>query len=159
MLRPRQSETRQGRLQLTYALSEILLCPASQKNQPRRLTGRFRRGVLRDARKLVAEYQVVLHSEAGHWYGRGLELPNVFGDGASADACIADTRDGLCGAAALLLERGQRPPSPARQGTRTQQVNVRLTAEEKAVLEATAKNKGFKGLSDFLRAAALGAVG
>ena len=57
-----------------------------------------------------------------------------------------------------LLERGQRPPAPARQGTRTQQVNVRLTAEEKAVLEATAKNQGFKGLSDLLRAAALDAA-
>ncbi len=57
-----------------------------------------------------------------------------------------------------MLEQRQRPPSPARQGTRTQQVNVRLTAEEKAVLESTAKSKGFKGLSDFLRAAALDAV-
>ena len=46
-------------------------------------------------------------------------------------------------------------PSPARQGTLTQQVNVRLTAEEKAVLESTAKSRGFKGLSDFLRAAGL----
>ncbi len=59
---------------------------------------------------------------------------------------------------ACLLEDGQKPPTPAREGTRTQQVNVRLTAEEKAVLETTAKRKGFKGLSDFLRSAALDAV-
>jgi hypothetical protein len=38
-------------------------------------------------------------------------------------------------------------------------VNVRLTAEEKAVLESKAKNRGLKGLSAFLRAAALDAVG
>ena len=44
-----------------------------------------------------------------------------------------------------MLEQGQRPPSPARQGARTQQVNVRLTADEKAVLESTAKSRGFKG--------------
>jgi hypothetical protein len=34
----------------------------------------------------------------------------------------------------------------------------RLTAPEKAVLETTAKRKGFKGLADFLRAAALDTV-
>ncbi len=115
--------------------------------------------VLKEARKIAAEYQVILHCEEGHWYGRGLELPHVFGDGVTADACIAETRLALCGAVACMIERGQRPPSPAREGTRTQQVNVRLTAEEKAVLEAAAKNQGFKGLSDFLRAAALDTVG
>jgi uncharacterized protein (DUF1778 family) len=35
------------------------------------------------------------------------------------------------------------------------QVNVRVTAEEKALLEATARRKGYSGLSDFIRAAAL----
>jgi uncharacterized protein (DUF1778 family) len=57
---------------------------------------------------------------------------------------------------AYLLEEGQRPPTSAREGTRTAQVNVRLTAEEKVLLEATAKRKGFSGLSDFVRAAAIG---
>jgi hypothetical protein len=32
---------------------------------------------------------------------------------------------------------------------------VRLTNEEKALLEATAKRQGYSGLSDFFRAAAL----
>jgi predicted RNase H-like HicB family nuclease len=118
----------------------------------------FSAQVLKEARRMAAEYQVIPHCETGHWYGRGLELPHVFGDGKTTDRCIADTQEALCGAVACMLEQGQRPPSPARQGTRTQQVNVRLTAEEKAVLEATAKGKGFKGLSDFLRAAALDAV-
>jgi uncharacterized protein (DUF1778 family) len=39
--------------------------------------------------------------------------------------------------------------------TRTAQVNVRLTAEEKALLESTAKRKCYSGLSDFIRAAAI----
>jgi len=56
---------------------------------------------------------------------------------------------------AVMLEQGQRPPSPARAGTRAMQVNVRLTAEEKALLESTAKRKGYSGLSDFIRAAAI----
>jgi predicted RNase H-like HicB family nuclease len=114
--------------------------------------------VLKEARQIAAEYQVLMHCEEGHWYGRSLEMPHVFGDGKTADVCIQDTQEALCGAVACLLEEGKKPPFPAREGTRTQQVNVRLTAEEKAVLESTAKRKGFKGLSDFLRAAALDAV-
>jgi hypothetical protein len=55
----------------------------------------------------------------------------------------------------VLLEQGQNPPAPASEGTRTQQVNVRLTSEGKLLLESTAKRKGFKGLSDFIRTAAL----
>jgi uncharacterized protein (DUF1778 family) len=35
------------------------------------------------------------------------------------------------------------------------QANVRLTPEEKAILESRAKAKGFRGLSDYIRAAAL----
>ena len=118
----------------------------------------FSAQVLKEARRIAAEYQVILHCEAGHWYGRGLELPHVFGDGKTVDRLHRRYQEAPCGAVACMLEQGQRPRSPARQGTRTQQVNVRLTAEEKAVLEATAKSKGFKGLSDFLRAAVLDVV-
>ena len=42
-----------------------------------------------------------------------------------------------------MLEEGQRPPTPSRAGTRTMQVNVRLTAEEKVLLESTAKRQGY----------------
>jgi predicted RNase H-like HicB family nuclease len=115
----------------------------------------FPAAVMKEARKAAAKYQVILYREDGHWFGRGLELPHVFGDGKTADRCIADTQEALSGAVAWMLEQGRMPPAPARQGTRTQQVNVRLTAEEKITLESTAKRKGFKGLSDFLRAAAL----
>ncbi len=84
-----------------------------------------------------------------------MELPHVFGDGPTVERCVEETREALIGAVALLLEEGSRPPAPARENTRTQQVNVRLTAEEKILLESTSKRKGFNGLSDFIRAAAL----
>jgi len=115
----------------------------------------FVRKVLSEARKLAEQYQVIVSREQGRWYGRGLELPHVFGDGPTAADCIAETRKALTAATAYLLEQGQRPPTPARMGRRTQQVNVRLSAEEKAILETTARRKGFQGLSDFVRAAAL----
>jgi predicted RNase H-like HicB family nuclease len=111
--------------------------------------------VMGKAKKIAQEYQVILVCEDGHWYGRGLELPNVHGDGKTVAQCVESTREAFGGWVAYLLEEGQRPPTPAREGARTMQVNVRLTAEEKALLEVTAKHKGFSGLSDFVRAAAM----
>jgi predicted RNase H-like HicB family nuclease len=107
---------------------------------------------------MVSDYQIIVECEDGHWYGRGLELPHVYGDGETAEQCIDSTREALAAAVAYLLEAGQVPPTPARHGKRTTQVNVRLTADEKAILENTARRKGFEGLSDFLRAAAMEAV-
>jgi predicted RNase H-like HicB family nuclease len=113
---------------------------------------------LEQAQAIVANYQIILTSEDGEWYGRGLELSHVFGDGPTPARCIDNTREALTAAVAYILEQGQTPPSPAKQGKRTTQVNVRLTAEEKTILEATARRNGFEGLSDFLRATALEAV-
>lgn len=111
-----------------------------------------------EARHVAAGYQVIVNQEDGHWYGRGLELPHAFGDGATPEACIRNTREAFTVAVAYLLEQGRRPPAAAQSGMRTKQVNVRLTDDEKALLEATARRKGFEGLSDFIRAAALEAT-
>ncbi len=115
----------------------------------------FDKDMLARARLIADSYQVILSLEDSHWYGRGLELPRVFGDGPTVERCVQDTRDALTGAVALLLEGGSRLPTPARENTRTQQVNVRLTAEERILLETASKRKGFNGLSDFIRTAAL----
>jgi hypothetical protein len=85
-------------------------------------------------------------------------MPFVLGDGNSPASCIASTRAALVAAVAYLLEQGRPPVPAARLGRRSLQVNVRLTAEEKALLEGTARRKGFEGLSDYMRAAALEAA-
>ncbi|MCE9555589.1 MAG: hypothetical protein K8T91_19750 [Planctomycetes bacterium] len=108
-----------------------------------------------NARQIAEQYQVILGLDAGHWYGRGLELPDVMADGRTADGCARAVREALTGAVAYLLERGDRPPTPARSGNRSQQVNVRLTTEEKLLLEQAARRKGFVGLSDFIRTVAV----
>ena len=82
-------------------------------------------------------------------------MPTAFGDGRTVQAAVADTREALVTAVAYMLEKGRTPPAPAREGNRSTQVNVRLTVEEKAVLESKAKAKGFRGLSDFIRASVL----
>jgi len=104
---------------------------------------------------VAGHYQVILECEAGRWYGRGLELPHVFADGATPDECVRATQEVLAAAVAFLIEGGQTPPAPARAARRTHQVNVRFTAEERAVIESTSHRKGFSGLSDYIRAAAL----
>ncbi len=127
---------------------------AKSKNSSKAIDRPFASDLLEQAGELAQQYQVILAFEDGQWYGRGLELPQVYGDGRTPGQCVADTREALITAVATLLERGDKPPAPARSGQRTTQVNVRLTAEEKSLLEATASSKGFSGLSDFMRAIA-----
>ena len=128
---------------------------AKSKKSARAIDRPIDADVMAKAQTIAQAYQIILACEDGHWYGRGLEMPRVFGDGKTANLCIENTREALTAADAYLLEEGQRPPQPASEGTRTMQVNVRLTAEEKALLEVTAKRKGFTGLSDYVRAAAM----
>lgn len=111
--------------------------------------------VWKKAEAIVANYQIVLAVEDAEWYGRGLELPTVMSDGKTAAACVKNTREALAVTVATLLEDGEAIPPAAKQNVRDQQVNIRLSAAEKAALEAAAAGRGFRGLSDFVRDAAL----
>ncbi len=119
----------------------------------------FDPAVLADAKQIAEQYQVVLSLEEGHWYGRGLELPNIMADGKTVNQCVRSLQEAFVGWVAYLLETGQQPQAPARTKKRTKQVNVRLTDEEKLLLETASKQEGYVGLSDFIRAAAVKAVG
>jgi len=107
------------------------------------------------AKKIAADYEIVMWFEDEEWYGRGLELPHTYGDGKTPAACIASVRQGLIATVATMLEDGDRPPAPARTGGRTEQVNIRLTAGEKALLENRSRAGGFRGISDYVRASVL----
>jgi predicted RNase H-like HicB family nuclease len=115
----------------------------------------FDAAVLGKAKEIVADYEIVVAFEDGQWYGHGLELPGAHGDGKTPQAAVADTREAMIGVVAYMLEEGERPPEPARQGHRTVQINIRVTPEEKAVLESRSRAKGFRGLSDFIRTSVL----
>jgi len=115
----------------------------------------FDPAILARARKIAAEYEIVIWFEDGEWYGRGLELPHTYGDGKTPSACIASVRRGLAATVATMLEDGERPPAPARAGERTEQINVRLTAAEKVLLENRSRAGGFRGISDYVRASVL----
>jgi predicted RNase H-like HicB family nuclease len=119
----------------------------------------FDKKILAKARKIAAQYEVIMSFEDGQWYGKGVEMPTVFGDGKTPNDCIGNTREAFVAAVAYLLETGQAVPTPSKEGKRTEQVNVRLTAEEKVILSAYAKSKGYRGLGDYLRASALNIKG
>ena len=115
----------------------------------------FSRKVLAAARRFVVAYDIVLHREGGEWYGHALEYPEAMGDGKTPAACINATQKALIAGIATMIEAGDTPPAPARQGVRSVQVNVRLTHEEKLILETAAGQKGFRGVSDLMRTGAL----
>jgi predicted RNase H-like HicB family nuclease len=111
--------------------------------------------LLRQAREIADTYHLILHFEDGDYYGRALEMPGVMNDGKTPDECVEKTRDILTTAIAYLMEKGEPVPTSASENTRTEQVNVRLTAEEKLLLEEAARSKGYRGVSDFVRSASL----
>jgi predicted RNase H-like HicB family nuclease len=107
------------------------------------------------AHEISDNYQIILDNEDGEFYGRGLEMPNVYGEGKTANACVKDTREALFAAVATMIEMNETPPLPAHDNARTEQVNIRLSLIEKDVLKALAKSHGFRGLGDFIRTRAL----
>ena len=128
---------------------------AKSKSSSKALDRPFDAAVLKRAREVAGQYQIILQSEDGDYYGRGLEMPYVMSDGKTPDACVRATREALTVAVATLLEAGSPPPAPASERKRTEQVNVRLTPEEKLLLEEAARSRGFRGLGDFVRSTAL----
>ena len=129
-----------------------------EKSSLKKIDRRFATTLLRNARDIADSYQIILSFEDGEYYGRGLEMPHVMNDGKTPDECVAKTRDILTTAIAYLLENGEVPPSPASENKRSEQVNIRVTPEEKLLLEEAARSKGFRGVSDFVRSASLGSI-
>ncbi|MCH7925358.1 MAG: type II toxin-antitoxin system HicB family antitoxin [Planctomycetes bacterium] len=111
---------------------------------------------MKRARKVVSAYRIILEKDAGLGYiGSSIELPAVFADGATAASCVDAIQQALTYAVATMIECGQRPPAAASSGKRDVQINIRLTAQEKLRLSDAARRLGFKGVSDFVRLAAL----
>jgi predicted RNase H-like HicB family nuclease len=119
----------------------------------------FKESIVRKAKKIVADYRIILErNERLGFIGTSVEIPTVFADAKTPEKCYKAVQEALMVAVATMIECGQRPPQPASMGLRTEQVNVRLTAEEKLLFANAAMNLGFKGISDFIRSTALNNV-
>lgn len=119
----------------------------------------FKESIVRKAKKIVTDYRIILErNERLGFIGSSVEIPTVFADAKTPEKCYKSVQEALMVAVATMIECGQRPPQPASMGLRTEQVNVRLTAEEKLLFANAAMNLGFKGISDFIRSTALNNV-
>ena len=119
----------------------------------------FKASILRKAGKIVDDYRIILErNEKLGFIGSSVELPTVFADAKTPEKCYKASQEALIIAVATMIECGQRPPQPSSARMRTEQVNVRLTAEEKLLFGNAAMNLGFKGISDFIRNTALNRV-
>jgi predicted RNase H-like HicB family nuclease len=110
------------------------------------------------ARRIAEQYRIILRHEGGEYYGQALELPGAMNDGKTPDECLENTFDIVTTTIATMLERGEIPPLPTSDERRDEQVNVRLSKLEKLTFEEAAKSRGFRGLSDFMRAATMSSV-
>lgn len=112
--------------------------------------------VLDQARDLVRWYKLTVEpTQSGGYMGSSVELPYVFARAETTDECLRRTLEALAVAVAALIEKDKRVPQPASQHKRELQVNVRLSANEKLLLEETARRDGFRSVSDFIRSVTL----
>jgi predicted RNase H-like HicB family nuclease len=121
--------------------------------------------LLARAEAATRDYRMVLDAvEGGGYVGSVAEMPGVIGEGPTADECVRSTRHALLGAAALLLKAGHSPPPSlrgrSRQGRvrREDQLNLRVSADEKQMLERAAQKHGFRSVSEFVRTRAIESI-
>ena|SRR5687767_1350944 len=126
------------------------------KRTRKRLDAAFGKLILERARAIAATYTFVIETDATLGYvGWTREMPGVMADGHSVESCARAAVFAVETAIAAMLERGESPPISAAREKRTEQVNLRLTRSEKALLTQESTRRGFRGLADFVRALVL----
>jgi len=109
-----------------------------------------------DAIRLAQQYRLILTKDPeGGFLGRSIEMPGVLGHGETEVECLRDTRDALAETILVTYELGEEPPSPASEGKRDVQFNLRFTADERIRIEERARIAGFTSVADYIRRAAL----
>lgn len=117
--------------------------------------GPFAAPIAKRARELSQQYTILVEvNEEGGYTARAVEMPTAFANDPSEARALKKIRDVLEMLVATLLEQEIEPPVPASE-KRSEQLNVRLTSSERIRIESAAKRQGFRGVSDFVRAAAL----
>jgi hypothetical protein len=112
------------------------------------------RELVKRADSIVKGYQLkLIPTSGGQFIGTSAELPLVATKAAS-DRIVEATHEALLGAVLAMLSEGIDPPPPV-SARRDIQVNVRVSATEKEIIETAARSSGLRGVSEYLRTAAL----
>ncbi|MCC6428383.1 MAG: type II toxin-antitoxin system HicB family antitoxin [Phycisphaerales bacterium] len=120
----------------------------------------FAPAVLKKAAEIVKTYRLLFERDSDLGYlGSTVEMPTVMGDGKTLEACGRHVLEATTFVIAYMLEKGQTPPASSREGKRDQQLNIRVSAEEKLRLEAAARAGGYRSVSDYLRESGLNRAG
>ena len=99
--------------------------------------------LLKRARKHLAGYYFLIEPDAGGGFvGSATELPGVLAEGETLDECARNLSFALETVVASYLVDGEAPPTPARLEKRTEQVNVRFTPSERALLKRKKRGAG-----------------
>jgi predicted RNase H-like HicB family nuclease len=130
---------------------------SSKKANGKAVDAPFDAKLWKRAAEIASGYRLIIEKEpeVGGYLGRSVEFPHVMADGPTIAKCAAETLDAQTLAVATMLEKGERPPMSNRSDKRTAQINIRVTEEEKLRLEEAAQRQGFRGISDYIRSAAL----
>jgi|GEM_PF-5920973 predicted RNase H-like HicB family nuclease len=108
--------------------------------------------VVEEAERIVRGYSTFMkpHSSSGYM-GYALELPAVVARGETQEECLSALRESLIHSVAMMLAQDRKPPVPARD-RKVEQINVRLSAEEKlALMELARKDPAGVTPSDLIR--------
>ncbi len=134
---------------------------SSKKTGGKAVDAAFDAKLWQQASEIASGYRLIIEKEpeVGGYLGRSVEFPHVMADGKTIAKCAAETLEAQTLAVATMLEQGQKPPISSKPEKRTAQVNIRVTEEEKLRLEEAAKRQGFRGISDYIRSAALKEAG
>ena len=109
--------------------------------------------LLKRARGWLTRYHINIEPDGdGGFVGSAAELPGVLADGSTLDDCARNLAFALETVIASYLADGQPPPSPTKAEKRTEQVNVRFTPSEQALLKRKSADAGFRGIGDMIRA-------
>lgn len=117
--------------------------------------GPFSAAVQRRAAELAARYSLVVSASDEGWSARCVEIPTAFAFAETEERALESARERVRVLLAFMIEQERKLPAPMRESKRDSQVNVKLTAEERMVIEEAARQQGFRGLSDFFRFAAM----
>ena len=132
---------------------------AKKSQGPKAIDAPFDKKTLDEAREIALSYTLVLERTEDGVMCYSVELPYSMALGDTPQAAMEEGIEITATTVACMLEAGESPPVPATGGKRDQQVNIRLTAQEKFRLEHMAQREGYRSLSDFIRAAAMQRAG